>query len=89
MALGASRGRVLGMVIGQGLLLVAGGLALGFAAAAILSRVLQSYLYQTAATDPLAFAIVGAALAAAGALACLGPAWRATTVDPMEAMRAE
>jgi putative ABC transport system permease protein len=89
MALGASRGRVLGMVIGQGLLLVAGGLALGFAAAAILSRVLQSYLYQTAATDPLAFAIVGAALAAAGALACLGPAWRATTVDPMEALRAE
>ena len=89
MALGASRERVLTMVLRQGLALVAFGLVAGFAAAVVLSRVLQSYLYRTAPTDPLAFVLVASAFVIAGSLACLGPAWRATTVDPMEALRAE
>jgi ABC-type lipoprotein release transport system permease subunit len=46
-------------------------------------------LYQTTPTDPLTFAVVGVAFVLAGILACLGPAWRATTVDPMNALRAE
>ena len=89
MALGASQHSVLRMVLRQGLLLVALGLAIGFAAAAALSRVLQSYLYQTAPDDPRAFLAVAAAFVVAGIVACLGPAWRATTVDPLTALRAE
>ena len=54
-----------------------------------LARVLQSYLYQTTPTDPLTFAAVAVAFVVAGTLACLGPAWRATTVDPMMALRAD
>jgi predicted permease len=89
MALGASQQSVLRMVIGQGLTLVATGLAVGIGAAIGLSRVLQSYLYQTTPTDPLAFVVVATAFVIAGTLACLGPAWRATTVDPMTALRAD
>jgi putative ABC transport system permease protein len=89
MALGASRESVLTMVVRQGLVLVALGLALGFGAAVVLSRVLQTYLYRTAPTDPMTYVLVAAAFLAAGSLACLGPAWRATAVDPMQALRAE
>jgi predicted permease len=89
MALGASQPQVLGMVLRQGLVLVALGLAIGIGAALALSRVLQTYLYRTAPTDPMTFAAVSAAFLLAGALACLGPAWRATTVDPIAALRAE
>jgi putative ABC transport system permease protein len=89
MALGASQGSVLAMVLGQGIMLVAAGLALGIGAALVFSRVLQTYLYQTAPTDPLTFVFVAAAFLLAGTLACLGPAWRATTVDPITALRSE
>src|SRR5688572_25133955 len=89
MALGAGRASVLTMVLGQGLVLVALGLAVGIAISLALVRVLQSYLYATAPTDPLTFALVITALLAAGALAALGPAWRATRVDPMLALRAD
>jgi putative ABC transport system permease protein len=89
MALGASRNTVLGMVLGQGLALVVLGLALGIGASLAFARVLQSYLYQTTPTDPLTFAGVAVAFIVAGTLACLGPAWRATTVDPMLALRGD
>jgi predicted permease len=89
MALGASRERVLGLVIGEGLLLVLVGLAVGIAASVGTTRVLGAYLYETQPTDPGAFAVVALAFVAAGIVACAGPAWRATTVDPMTALRAE
>jgi putative ABC transport system permease protein len=89
MALGATQGSVLGMVLRQGLTLVAVGLGLGIAASMGVSRLLASYLYQTTPTDPLTFAGVALAFVAAGILACVGPAWRATAVDPMTALRAE
>jgi putative ABC transport system permease protein len=89
MALGASRQTVLRMVVGQGLMLVAAGLAIGVVASLAASRVLSSYLFGTEATDPVTFIAVAIAFLAAGAVACLGPAWRATTVDPMLALRAE
>jgi len=89
MALGATQQSVLGMVLGQGLTLVALGLVLGIGGAVAFARVLKAYLYDTTPTDPLAFAVVGTAFVVAGVLACLGPAWRATTVDPMLALRAE
>ena len=89
MALGASRRAVLRMVIGQGLLLVAIGLTAGVVASVAATRVLATYLFDTRATDPWTFAAVGVAFVIAGAVACFGPAWRATTVDPMLALRAE
>ena len=89
MALGATRNSVLGGVLGQGLLLVGLGLIVGIAASLALARVLQSYLYQTTPTDPLTIAAVALAFVIAGTVACLGPAWRATTVDPMLALRAD
>lgn len=89
MALGASRGRVLRMVVGQGLRLVVVGLVLGAVAALVLSRVLSGWLFDTTPTDPIAFAVVLVAFLIAGTVACLGPAWRATTVDPIQALRAD
>ena len=89
MALGASRATVLQMVIRQGLALVCGGLLVGILAAVAVTRVLSSYLFDTRPTDPLTLLLVGAAFVGAGAVACLGPAWRATTVDPMLALRSE
>ena len=89
MALGASQNSVLGMVLGQGLLLVGLGLVVGIASSFALARVLQAYLYQTTPTDPLTLAGVAIAFIIAGTLACIGPAWRATTVDPMLALRAD
>jgi predicted permease len=87
MALGASQSSVLAMVLRQGLLPVGAGLAIGIAASLALARVLQSYLYQTTPADPLALAAVALTFLVAGTLACLGPAWRATTTDPMLALR--
>jgi putative ABC transport system permease protein len=89
MALGASQNSVLAMVLRQGLLLVGLGLVIGIASSFALARVLQTYLYQTAPTDPLTLVAVALAFVVAGTLACLGPAWRATTVDPMLALRAD
>src|SRR5207248_3923186 len=88
MALGASRTRVLGMVLGQGLTLVGAGLLVGIAASIALTRVLMNWLFETTPTDPMALAGVSALFVLVGMLACLGPAWRATTVDPMQALRA-
>ena len=89
MALGASQNSVLGMVLGQGLLLVGLGLVIGIGASFALARVLQTYLYQTTPTDPLTLVAVAIAFVIAGTLACLGPAWRATNADPMLALRAD
>ncbi len=89
MALGASRGAVLPMVVGGGLALVGLGLALGLAGALGLSRVLTSYLFDTAPTDPVTLAVVAAVFLAAALAACLGPARRATAIDPVIALRAE
>ena len=89
MALGASRDSVLTMVLGQGLTLVAIGLVLGVAGALAAGRVLSSYLYQTTTTDPVIYVGVAAVFILAGILACLVPARRATTVDPLIALRSE
>jgi len=89
MALGARRDSVLIMVVRQGLTLVLIGLAIGVVGALAAGRVLSSYLYQTAPRDPLIFAGVAVVFVLAGIVACLIPARRATTVDPLIALRAE
>jgi putative ABC transport system permease protein len=89
MALGASRGDVLRLVLKQGVTLTAVGLAVGLAGALILGRSLSSLLFGVGATDPLSFAAVSAVLLGAGAVASYIPARRATKTDPMVALRYE
>jgi putative ABC transport system permease protein len=89
MALGARRDSVLLMVVRQGLTLVVVGLLIGVAGALAAGRVLSSYLYQTAPRDPVIFVGVAAVFILAGIIACWIPARRATTVDPLIALRAE
>ena len=88
MALGAGRGEVLGMVLREGLRLVGVGLVLGALAAALLSRLMSGLLFQVETTDPIAFGGMALVLLLIAAAACLVPARRATTVDPLVALRA-
>jgi putative ABC transport system permease protein len=89
MAMGATAQRVLTMVLMEGGTLVLIGVTIGIAGSVGLTRVLASQLYKTSATEPVAFAIVSAAMVAVGAVAALVPASRAARVDPMVALRDE
>ena len=89
MALGAARADVLRLVVGQGLKLALGGIALGLAGALAATRVIASLLYGVSATDPMTFFVISLLLAAVAVVACLIPALRATRVDPMIALRYE
>ena len=88
MALGAGRGEVLGMVLREGLRLVALGLALGALAAVGLSRLMTGLLFHVESTDPITFSGMALVLTLIAAAACLVPARRAATVDPLVALRA-
>ena len=87
MALGATRGNVLGMVLGQGMRLTIAGLVAGLAAAFVLTRLLQSQLFNVKPSDPMTIASVAAVIAAVALAACYIPASRATRVDPMVVLR--
>jgi predicted permease len=89
MALGASRGNVIGLVAGQGARLAAVGLALGLAAALAATRLLGSLLYGVTATDPATFAAVAVAVFSIAMLATFLPARRATGIVPVDALRHE
>jgi putative ABC transport system permease protein len=89
MALGAHQGQILGMVLRNGLALIAAGVAIGLLASAGLTRLIASELWGVSATDPWTFAAVVTVLAASGFAACLLPAWRAARVDPARALRYE
>jgi ABC-type antimicrobial peptide transport system permease subunit len=89
MALGATQASVLMMVLRQGLTLVVVGLVGGAIGAALFGRALSSYLYQTTPTDPAVYVTVAAVFLIAGVAACLGPARRATSIDPLLALKAE
>jgi putative ABC transport system permease protein len=89
MALGAERGHVLRLMLGDGLRPALYGLALGLAAGAGAVFLIQSMLYGTQPLDPAIFAGVAATLLLMAALACLVPAWRASRIDPMQALRTE
>jgi putative ABC transport system permease protein len=89
MALGASRGAVVRMVLANSGTLVVAGLAAGSGVAWYLSSVARSFLFQLDARDPRAFAAAVACLALAALIATIVPARRAASVDPMIALRAE
>jgi len=86
-ALGAARGDVLRLVLGQGIRLTATGLALGLVLAFVLAHFTRGLLYGVSATDPLTALCVGALLAAIALAACCLPARRAMRVDPVTAIR--
>jgi predicted permease len=88
MALGARRVGVLGMVLREGLTLVAIGLVIGMAGALALTQVLQTLLFEVRPTDSWTFLAVSTVLLMVAVLACLLPAKRAASVDPMVALRA-
>ena len=75
------------MILEQGLGLVLGGLALGLVGAVALSRPIERLLFGVPGTDPLTYAAVAALLLGVAALACLLPARRAASVDPLVALR--
>jgi ABC-type antimicrobial peptide transport system permease subunit len=89
MALGASRGSVLRLVVGQGAALVAAGVLLGLAGAFWFSGLIDTFLFATKKTDPLAYVAVAVLFLAAAVLATAGPARRATTIDPLIALKAD
>lgn len=89
MALGAQRGDLLKLVVGQGLILLAAGVVLGLGGALSLSRFLSSLLYGVRPTDPITFIAIPIVLGAVAVLASYIPARRATRVDPMVALRYE
>jgi predicted permease len=88
MALGAERGDILWSVTRGGAAVIAAGLVLGLATALAATRVMNSLLYEVAATDVWTYVGVTVVLGSIGVLACLIPARRALRVDPIRALRA-
>ena len=88
-ALGAQRGNIIGMVVRQGVELVAFGIAAGLAGALALTRVMAALLFGVSTTDAVTFSLVALVLAMVAILATWLPARRATSVDPMIALREE
>lgn len=89
MALGATRNRVVGLVIRDGLYLAAAGIGIGLIGAYVVGRTMHSLLYGVGALDFSAFSSVAAVLLIAAILACFLPARRAASVEPMRVLRME
>jgi putative ABC transport system permease protein len=89
LAFGARPAQVVRTMVRDSAVPIAVGTVLGIAGAAFATRTIQSFLFETAPTDPLTLAIVSVTLAAVGCLAALAPALRAAKVDPASSLRAE
>jgi ABC-type antimicrobial peptide transport system permease subunit len=88
-ALGARRAHILRLTLVDGLRPALFGLLLGLAASAGSVKLIQSMLFETRPFDPAVFVAVSATLLVVAALACAIPAWRASRLDPMQALRTE
>ena len=86
-AIGARRADILRMVIGQGLRLSLAGVVLGALAAALLTRLMERMLFQVSATDPATFVAIAGIFLVVGLAASFVPAWRATRIGPLDALR--
>ena len=89
MALGAGVSNVLMMIVREGLMVTAAGVGAGMVAAVVLARFMQSLLFGIGTHDAATFGGVAAILLSVGVLASLVPAWRASRVDPLIALRHE
>lgn len=89
MAVGSGRGRVVRIVMTEGIRLIAAGTALGLVAAFWLTRLLENQLFEVSPGDPVVFTAVALVLFLVGLVACLLPALRATRIEPMKALRYE
>jgi putative ABC transport system permease protein len=88
-AIGAHRRDIRNLVLGEGFRLVAGGIVAGIAGGLVVSRVLQSFLFEVAPTDPITIGAAGLLFAGVTLVACWAPTRRATAVDPLEALRCD
>jgi putative ABC transport system permease protein len=88
-AMGAGQRNIMKLVLGEGLRLIAVGVAAGLTAAIALSQVLRSFLFEVEPTDPVTLIAVGLLFVGVAVLACWAPARRAAKVDPLEALRYE
>lgn len=88
-ALGATRSQIVRLVLRQGLAPAIAGLFVGMAGAAALTRFIRGLLFGVTPLDPFAFAAAPALLLGVALIACLPPAWRAATGDPVEVLRCE
>ena len=89
MALGAQQREILRMVLKKGFVLIAAGICIGVVASFGLTRFLASQIWGVSATDPWTFGAVAALVVITGLVACLLPARRAASVDPLVALRYE
>jgi putative ABC transport system permease protein len=89
MALGAETGRILRLIVGQGLALILTGVAIGLAGAFVLTHLMAGLLFGISATDPAVFVIISLTLIAVALMACFLPARKATQIDPLAALRHE
>lgn len=89
MALGAARRDVLLLILGNASALVGWGLGLGLACTWISMRLLKSFLFGVGQHDPFTVVTVSVLLVVCGVVAAFVPAWRAASIDPMQALRTE
>jgi ABC-type antimicrobial peptide transport system permease subunit len=87
MALGAGAGDLLRLVISRGVRLTTVGVAIGAIAALTLTRLMGNLLYKVSPRDPLSFAVAFIVMTLVALVACFLPAWRATRIDPVRALR--
>jgi putative ABC transport system permease protein len=89
MALGSPGAQVLGLIVREGMAVVALGVGVGVVGALALSRVLTSLVFDVSVRDPLTYVVVAASLAAVALVACVLPARKAARTDPLVALRSE
>jgi putative ABC transport system permease protein len=89
LALGAQSGHVIRLIVGQGLTLALIGVAIGLVVSFALTRVIKGLLFGVSATDPLTFFAISILLTITALIASWIPAWRATKIDPLVALRSE